>query len=69
MNDIEKRIWDAAMRRVGDVFGIALDALRVNQRRILTSKQRRILTRASGSFPAVFEEEKGSGFYCLAASE
>jgi hypothetical protein len=28
MNDIEKQIWDAAMRRVADVFGITLDALR-----------------------------------------
>ncbi|WP_338525131.1 hypothetical protein NUH87_05675 [Pseudomonas batumici] len=32
MNDIEKRIWDAAMRRVAAVFGIALDALRLEQK-------------------------------------
>ncbi len=28
MTDIEKQIWDSAMRRVAEVFGIALDSLR-----------------------------------------
>lgn len=28
MNDIEKRIWDASMRRVAEVFGVSLGALR-----------------------------------------
>ncbi|WP_338525228.1 hypothetical protein NUH87_06185 [Pseudomonas batumici] len=32
MNDIEKRVWDAAMRRVAAVFGIALDALSPDQK-------------------------------------
>ncbi|KPC50712.1 hypothetical protein [Amantichitinum ursilacus] len=28
MTDIEKQIWDAAMRRVAEVFGIDLEAVR-----------------------------------------